>query len=165
MLTETLLNGYLGKHISQICPNAFHADSENHCAHFVSHVLNLSFGMTCGHLVAGSQRKGPAGNVRVQELFAQCPNARELDVCPQYMEALIFVSAPRNFQTGGSRPVLANVQNKHIGLFLNGQIWHYSNSRRQVIQQILAQFIHHYPQQQNALWVGDLPITASVHHP
>ncbi|MFO0890707.1 MAG: hypothetical protein U0790_16380 [Isosphaeraceae bacterium] len=40
---------------------------------------------------------------------------------------------------------------------MDGVAWQYSNSRRQVIKQILADFIRHVPRQGNALWVGGLP--------
>jgi hypothetical protein len=162
MLTEALLNTYLNRHISAVCPNGFADDDDNHCAHFVNHVLNLSFGVNCRGAVAPKARKGTGSNLRVQETFARCPNVRELLECPKSIEALIFVSAPHNFmkQRDGTM-ALNNVPKKHIGLFLDGVVWHYSNSQRKVITQTLDLFIHHYPRQENALWVGDLPVDSA----
>jgi len=72
MVTVQTLDSYLGKHIRDICGNGYVNDSDNHCAHFVSHVLNLKFGATCHMLGNG---KGPAANVRVQEVFGRCSKA------------------------------------------------------------------------------------------
>jgi hypothetical protein len=150
VLTQILLDSYLGRHISEVCPNGYADDANNHCAHFVNHVLGLSFGVTC--------HRQDGANLRVHETFDQSPNTRELNETPVSIEALIFISAPQNFiRRPDGAASLSNVPRKHIGLFLDGVVWHYSNSRRQVIKQILAEFIRHYPSQVNALWVGDLP--------
>jgi hypothetical protein len=45
-LTASNLAWYEGKHISDICLTGFHRNA-NHCAHFVSHALELAFGYTC----------------------------------------------------------------------------------------------------------------------
>jgi hypothetical protein len=139
------------------------SDAENHCAHFVNHVLNLSFGATCRGQVGQAARHGPGANLRVHETFEECANRQELLVCPSSVQALIFVSAPRNFVTRrNGTTTINNVPRKHIGLFLDGVVWHYKNSQRQVIQQSLSDFIRHYPDQTNALWVGDLPSAAAA---
>jgi hypothetical protein len=161
MIDAVTLNSLLGMHIRQLCVNGYAADSDNHCAHFVSHVLNLGFGYTCSDAVAAPQRRGAGANVRVHEIFDRCPGVRALDHCPARFEGLIFVSAPGNFTTDAAgRASLRNVPKKHIGLFLDGEVWHYSNGQRQVVRQSLAQFIRHYPNQRNALWVGEIPAGA-----
>ena len=66
---------FLGKPIDDICGNGFDDHGDNHCAHFVSHVLRLTFGMTCKKLTLGTQA---AANVRVQEIFPKCPAGRQL---------------------------------------------------------------------------------------
>lgn len=157
-VTESLVNSYLALDIKDICSNSYNAANENHCAHFVSHVLNLDFGMTCRKLVSSTKRQAPGANVRVQEVFAACPEVEELNMCPTQGAALIFVSAPANFH--GSPAQLRNVPKKHIGIIVNGRVWHYSNSRDQVVVQILAEFIRHYPRQTNALWIGSFPLGA-----
>jgi len=47
MLNLELLNSYVGKNISEICLNGYANNNDNHCAHFVSHILNLHFSLTC----------------------------------------------------------------------------------------------------------------------
>ena len=69
MVTVSTLDSYLGKHIRDICGNSYVNDSDNHCAHFVSHVLGLKFGATCHMLGKG---KVTGANVRVQEVFGRC---------------------------------------------------------------------------------------------
>lgn len=157
-ITANLLNSYLGLDIREICSNEYNAADNNHCAHFVSHVLGLDFGMTCRRLVGRSHRHAPGANVRVHEIFAQCPQTEELVSCPTQGSALIFVSKSSNFT--GTPTRLRNVPRKHIGILLNGTVWHYSNSRDRVITQTVSDFLYHYRRQRNALWIGALPHNA-----
>jgi hypothetical protein len=158
MLTARLLDSYLGQHISAICPNGYDADGDNHCAHFVSHVLQLDTGLTC----AGMTRRprGPGANLRVHELFERCPAAWEVRECSSRGEGLLFVSAVTSFRHAPGR--MANVRKKHIGLVREGTVWHYSNTRRQVVSQPADMFLFHYPRQDNALWWGRFPEAASA---
>lgn len=154
MIDATLLNSYLGKNIKDICLYGFTDDAKNHCAHFVSHVLNLDFGYTC---------KGKA-NLRVHEIFQRCQNSYEFNSCPPVISGLIFVSQYRNFDA--ARKTMRNVPKKHIGIIYNGNIWHYSNrsSNEKVIVQQMVNFIDHYRRQKNALWFGEIPAGARPHH-
>jgi hypothetical protein len=153
MIDATLLNSYVGKNIKDICLFGFTDDSKNHCAHFVSHALNLDFGYTC---------KGSA-NLRVHEIFQRCPVAYEFNSCPSVVSGLIFVSQYRNFDS--TRQTMRNVPKKHIGIIYNGNIWHYSNksSNEKVIVQQMVHFIDHYRRQRNALWFGEIPDGARPH--
>lgn len=151
----TLLT-YERQTIRDICPNGFDDSSDNHCAHFVAHVLQLEFGMTCSRLTG----KGVVGgaNVRVHEIFEQCLNQKEVLECPTRGEGLIFVSARGNFR--GTPVHLRNVPKKHIGLVVDGIVWHYSNTRDLVVRQPVSEFLFHYPRQTNALWWADPPVMA-----
>jgi hypothetical protein len=151
MLSFPILDTYLGKSISEICPYGYDSAADNHCAHFVAHALQLSFGVTCASL------RGSSGgaNVRVQEVFAQCPNTSEILACPTTGEGLIFVSDRTNFT--GTPTRIANVPRKHIGIVIDGRVWHYSNTRHRVVVQTVGEFLFHYPRQNNALWFGALP--------
>lgn len=153
-LTAALLKDYEGYSMRDICPHGFDSTRENHCAHFVSHVLQLDFGATCTRLVG---RRGAIGgaNVRVQEVFGRCPATREVLECPTAGIGLIFVSAKRNFRGKPTR--LRNVPKKHIGIGIDGIIWHYSNTRNEVVRQPFSRFLFHFPRQENALWWGKPP--------
>jgi hypothetical protein len=148
----SLLNSYLGKDIKELCPNEYADPKKNHCAHFVSHVLNLSRGYTC------ATGKENGANLRVHELFIQCPRVYEFNSCPSVICGLIFVSHPSNFFSLSEIPFfINNVPKKHIGIIYNQNIWHYSNSQDKVIVQTMGEFIRHYKKQKNALWYGEIP--------
>lgn len=159
MMTLDILQSYAGQTIADICPHGFDDSDDNHCAHFVAHVLQLHFGMTCGRL-KGMRDAPAAANVRVQEIFAECPETREVVSCPAVGEGLIFVSHRTSFR--GTPTRIRNVPRKHIAIQLNGLVWHYSNTRDRVVSQSVGSFLEHYPRQQNALWWGAFPRVARV---
>jgi hypothetical protein len=153
MLTRTLLESYLGQPIKNVCPHGYDAGSDNHCAHFVAHVLQLDFGLTCAGM-KGHRGFGGA-NIRVAELFTRCPLLHEVVECPTTGEGIIFVSAPSSFKHAPAQ--IANVKKKHVGLVMNGIVWHYSNKRHRVENEPVSEFLFHYPAQDNALWWGGFP--------
>jgi hypothetical protein len=149
-LSANLLNQYVGKNVVDLCAFGFTNGSENHCAHFVSHVLQLEFGYTCA----------PGGrNIRVQEVFAKCPKVGKFDDRPSEA-CLVFVTKASNVHLASK--VMDNVPKKHIGIYYNGTIWHYSNSQGRVVTQVPSDFIKHYPNQTNALFYGTFPPDATA---
>jgi len=151
MLVTQTLDSYIGHSISEICPHRYERNEDNHCAHFVSHTLQLDFGYTC----AGARGRTGGANLRVHELFARCRETRLVLECPTVDQGLIFVSDPSSFR--GSPVEMANVPRKHVGILHLGRVWHYSNTRQRVVVQSAGEFLYHYPQQKNALWFGSLP--------
>ncbi len=176
MSVVSLNRDYLGRTINWICPNGFHKKSANHCAHFVAHVFRIGNGYTCRSLVkdtgVNSSPSGFGANVRVHELFAMCPEVEEIVTCPPPQRlGLIFVSKQTNFgevrasdktivrsAVHGMR--MRNIPKKHVGVLLNGQVWHYSNTRDYVIRQTVSDFLFHYRNQTNAVWYGKPPASA-----
>jgi hypothetical protein len=129
-ITRTILGGHLHKQIDEICPFKYHKD--NQCAHFVSHLLGLDRGTTC-KTASWANRTNTAiphgANLRVDEIFSYCPErglwtqrGAALNAC------LVFVTSAANVRGNW----MAGVSQKHIGIHLDGTIWHYSNSRRRV---------------------------------
>ena len=155
--TLSLTKAFIGKGMSEICPSGYAKTSNNHCAHFVGHALDITVGLTCHGMADRKKRKGERASLRVHEIFASCPQVSEYDMSMKTGRGLMFVSGKSNFKTKGGTTELRNVPKKHIGVFLNGTIWHYSNSRNKVITQTPEQFIKHYSNQKNALWFGTLP--------
>ncbi len=152
MLDATTLNGYLGKHISEICGLGYASDSDNHCAHFVGHVLGLRFGATCATMSRGS---GTPASIRVQELFAHCTEVGAWGGLPERVtDGLVFITHAGNVHLASRK--MDNVPRKHVGIFLGAtrDIWHYSNSRHQVVTQTPEEFSHHYPAPHNAMFWG-----------
>lgn len=153
MVTQQQLDGFLGKSIGQICPNGFVSDADNHCAHFVSHVLGYRFGITCQIMGHG---KVPGAGLRVQEIFPRCPTVGVWSLRPASLAScLVFITGVANVNL--ATRVMSNVPRKHIGIFLNGVIWHYSNSLHRVVKQQPAQFALHYPAPHNAMFFGAMP--------
>jgi hypothetical protein len=150
MVTVQTLDSYLGKHIRDVCGNKYVNDSDNHCAHFVSHLLGFKFGATCHMLGNG---KGPAANVRVQEVFGRCSKAGTWESrAPTLPMCLVFITNAGNVKV--AQRVMSNVPRKHMGIFTSGSIWHYSNTLRQVVKQSPDEFSRHYPAPDNAMFYG-----------
>jgi hypothetical protein len=153
MITEQQLSAYLGKSIAQICPNGFTSDAHNHSAHFVGHALGYTFGATC-HLIGS--RNGPAATLRTQEIFTACPKVGVWSLRPSAVSAgLVFITRASNVNLAGK--VMANVPRKHVGIFVAGLVWHYSNSQHKVVRHTPARFSLHYAAPDNAMFYGVLP--------
>ncbi len=154
MITTAQLDSWLGKGISEICTNGYADNSLNHCAHFVSHALGLRGGYTCRHATGG---RNTGASLRVHEIFGQSSGQVEILQCSNDLTGLIFVSRSTSFRTHGGTPVMANVPKKHIGILAAGFVWHYSNTRDQVVKQTMSSFLGHYPGQVNSLWYAEPP--------
>ncbi len=134
------LDSFLEKNISEICACDYENDSDNHCAHFVSHVMDFSFGFTC----KGMTGKGEKGaSIRVHELFAMCQEVGEwqFNTCPK-PAGLAFVTNRSNVDLDTKH--MENVPRKHVGIFLGNTVWHYSNTDDKVVKESIDQFRHHY---------------------
>ena len=154
MISKAQLDSFLGKTISEICLNKFHDNSANHCAHFVSHVLNLNFGFDCKAFKGGDQS---GANIRVHEIFDQCPSTSEINQSNSQTPGIIFISKSSNFVTSEAKTTLRNVPKKHVGILLGKLVWHYSNGQNKVVSQSMGQFLNHYSGQTNSLWLGSWP--------
>jgi hypothetical protein len=150
--TVATLDGYLGKNIKEICGNKFHDNSANHCAHFVSHVMNFSFGYTCKAHKGGDET---GANVRVHETFAQCPEVAEWDDANPKTSGLAFVTDKDNVNL--AKKTMSNVPKKHIGTLLDGCVWHYSNTRDKVVKVTVAEFKKHYAGKDIRVFWGKFP--------
>ncbi len=156
MVIAVDLDPYVGKHISEICDSGFSDDARNHCAHFVSHALGLSFGVTCRSM--GTNRRGAAASIRVHEVFSRCTRVGLFSECPATTTwGLVFILDPRNVNLAAKR--MDNVQRKHVGIFVGPQrtVYHYSNTRKLVVRCLPAEFGTHYPPPDNGLFWGSLP--------
>ena len=150
MITLAALNGFLGKSISQVCPNGYAAATDNHCAHFVSHAMGYTFGVTCRSMVTGT---GAAANIRVQEVFPRCLQVGTWASRPATVtDCLVFITNASNVNLAAK--TMQNVPRKHVGIFVGGFVWHYSNSHSQVVKQTPADFSHHYAAPDNAMFFG-----------
>jgi hypothetical protein len=135
------LNDALGKNISQICGNRFHDAALNHCAHFASHMCDMGFTFTCKEFAGGTK---PGANIRVHEVFAQCPKVGKWDDADPNKTQLIFVTLASNVDIANKRMV--NIPQKHIGVYHQGQVYHYSNGQDKVVKEPPASFFAKFQQ-------------------
>lgn len=156
-LSTSLLCKYEGKNISSICTNGFTGASENHCAHFVSHVLSLTFGYTCQ---SQTGKDGNAANLRVHEVFARCPAVGKWSDLGTLTKCLAFTTYSSSVNLGAK--TMANRPKKHIGIYCDGNIWHYSNTQDKVVKQTPEEFAKHYHGDEFVVFYGTFPTTADV---
>ncbi|MBB1287027.1 hypothetical protein HRH25_21770 [Flavisolibacter sp. BT320] len=153
-LTKTL-----NKTIADFCKNKFIGAEENHCAHFVCHVLEIDSGYDCKTHKNGSH---PGACIRVQNLFAECPQVDNWNNAPQGMK-IVFVTDKSNVNL--TTHTMRNVPKKHVGIFSEGHVYHYSNTQDVVIRQtptdFLARFQGAYGGNQG-LFFGTFPPAAKV---
>jgi len=123
------LEAALGKSIDQVCPNNFHDHKQNHCAHFVSHMTDLEFSFNCVDFKGGNKQPG---NVRVHEIFARCPKVGRFEDADKSLTQLVFVTRQNNVDLPSNK--MGNIPQKHIGIYCDGSIYHYSNTPDKVVK-------------------------------
>ncbi len=126
---KTKLDKSLGKSIDDICGNKFHDLKQNHCAHYVSHMMGFEFSFNCKEFKGG--KKQPA-NIRVHEVFAQCPKVGNFADADKSKSQLVFVT--RKSHVNLDKKTMVNHPQKHIGIFCDGHVYHYSNTPDQVVK-------------------------------
>lgn len=132
MLTKPpALADYLGKKIEQLCPFSLGKDNtKNHCAHFVSHVMEYdAFATTCKNRTSADKLlPGQGAAIRVNDLFNAAEtgpwSARPLGLA----SCLIFVTNSGNIRHGE----MLDGESKHVGIYIDGVVWHYSSARKGV---------------------------------
>lgn len=145
-----------GKTISEICGIGYTASDLNHCAHFVSHALNIKIGVTCGMMKSGAPKEASAATIRVHELFGKCSKVGFWDEEPDTLEpCLIFITKASGVDV--KTKTMANIPKKHVGIAISRQVWHYSNTKDKVVKVPVESFRKHYLGEGYALYYGDIP--------
>ena len=153
---EINFTSLLNKNISEFCDTGFTDDNINHCAHFVSHILDLSFGATCRAMTG---RPGKAANIRVNEIFSHCPEVGEFKDANQDSTFIVFVTAKTNVDL--QEHSMCNVPQKHVGIYHKGYIYHYANTKEMVVRQKPASFEDYFNEVYNGkvgLYFGTIPL-------
>jgi len=146
---------FLGANISAICSNSYHKSSANHCAHFVSHVLGFRFGYHCRKM-SGKGNLSSSANIRAHEVFSKCPKVGEWSSKPASTRfCLAFVTNASNVNLNTKK--MRNHPRKHIGIFHNGEIYHYSNSKNKVVKQKPTAYAKHYSGTDITVYYGTMP--------
>lgn len=100
--------------------------------------------------------RGPGATLRVRELFSRCKSVGVWSLRPASLSTcLVFMTRASNVNLGARS--MSNAPRKHIGIYANGFVWHYSSTRQQVIKETPSQFKLHYPSPDNAMFYGSLP--------
>jgi hypothetical protein len=154
------LDGLVGKELDDICGMyGSKGDTFNHCAHFVSHVLQLRIpgAVLCSNAEKSKwtyEQRREGFCIRVNEVFNSCKNrAMFLETEPGSFLMVATTAGnitSRNPLTIGSSPV------KHIGFAVDGNVYHYSNSQDKVVKVTFAEFATHYGRK-TVLMRADLP--------
>jgi hypothetical protein len=127
-VTYPQLSSYVGKPISALCQNNFTSPAQNHCAHFVSHAHGIKLGMLCGDMSLKTRHTG--ASIRCDELYNRLINRGPWAKRPLLSDGLlVFVTSARHVLNG----VMANVPQKHVGIFFSGKVFNFSNSHHQVV--------------------------------
>ena len=153
------LEDIVGKTISDFCGRGYTASDTNHCAHFVSHVMDLEFPTTCW----GKGNKANGANIRVHEIFAQCPKVGEWENADLDRRQLIFVTNKSNVNI--EKKQIKNVREKHVGIYENGFIYHYANKKDKVVKQTVDEFFNYFQENYSGelgLFFGHIPGTDLV---
>ncbi|EPA93654.1 hypothetical protein [Pseudomonas sp. G5(2012)] len=156
------LSATLGMSITDFCQNKFTHPDDNHCAHFVCHVLSLDVGYSCRTHTRG---RHPGACIRVQELFTECPSVGNWGSQPPGM-CLVFVTDKTNVNLAGH--VMRNVPKKHVGIFSGGFIYNYSNKQDIVVKQTPEAFLDRFKNTyggNQGLFYGTFPPGADVPEP
>jgi hypothetical protein len=142
------LQGYVGKSIGQICNNGFALTSQFHCAHVVSHILDIRMATLCGDLTYDTRRTG--ATIRCDELYNGLVRKGLWDQKPTPDNGLlIFCTAARNVNAGGH---MMNVRQKHVGIYYSGMVFNYSNARQKVVAD---RSVEAFFNKLNAIYDGD----------
>ncbi len=146
------LEPYIGKSVVDFCGKyGSVGDSENHCAHFVSHVLQLRIpGAALCSNVGGEEsswsyverRNGYC--VRVNQVFNSCKNrARWNDNSIPRVPFFVVATVPANIESEDPLTI-GTMSRKHIGIYVGGMIYNYGNASDAVRKVSVATFKHHY---------------------
>lgn len=139
------LQAYLGKNMAQLCPFSIGKDNtRNHCAHFVSHVMKYEdFAITCQNQASiDKQASGKGVAICVDDIFNIAPERGPWDKRPPgLISCLIFVTVSNNMSTIGHLLKMKDGPSKHIGFFIDGVVWHYSNGQDKVVKEHEILFI------------------------
>lgn len=147
-----ILNGWVGKTIEDICHRyGKTGDTINHCAHFVSHVLQLRIpgAALCSNVNTDDKRfvyaeRAQGYCVRVDEVFNSCNN-RALYLEKEGGSFLMVATYASNI-TSKDPLTIGNAKTKHIGIVDSGYVYHFSNGQDKVVQQTVGEFAKHYGQ-------------------
>jgi len=106
--------------------------------------------------MSGKGDLSDAASIRVHEVFSKCKKVGEWSAKSASAKfCLAFVTSPSNINLKTKK--MRNHPRKHIGIFHNGAIYHYSNSKNKVVKQSPAAYAKHYKGNDITVYYGTMP--------
>lgn len=153
------LKDTLHKTIADFCSNRFTNPSDNHCAHYVCHVLEIDAGYDCK---VHTGNRHPGSCLRVHELFHTCPRVGLFENAAE-PPCIAFVTAKTNVSLAEHH--MRNVPQKHVGIYDGTHIYHYSNGNDIVVRNTPTEFLDRFQtiySGDQALYFGTMPAGAKL---
>ncbi len=122
------LLGYVGKSIGRICDNRFTSTAQSHCAHVVSHILDIQIATLCGDMYYKTRRTG--ATIRCDELYNGLFRRGPWGQRPTPENGLLIFCISASKFIGGK---MINVRQKHVGVYHSGNVFNYSNAQQKVV--------------------------------
>jgi hypothetical protein len=118
--------------------------------------MEYKFGLNC-FAMSGKGDQTKSANIRVQEVFARCLTVGKWSDKPQSVKkGFIFITQASNVDLKNKKMV--NVPKKHIGIFIEQDVWQYKNKVKHVIKQTPADFKQHYSGTGFEIFYGEFPL-------
>ncbi|WP_370053689.1 hypothetical protein [Neptunomonas sp.] len=147
-LVPTNLDTLVGDHISTLCPHSIaKEDSENHCAHFVSHIMGYNVGVaSCKNKTWADKKMASTegATIRVDDLFnsSLAGLKGDWDSKPKSLtECLIYVTQESNITRNATSLRMGDGRKKHVGIYTNGRVYHYGNTNNEITCDLPDKFI------------------------
>jgi hypothetical protein len=146
-ITTANLTAEVGKTVAQFCTCGYVDTHQNHCAHFVSHVLDIEVGLLCGSMAWGTRGRGVS--LRVNQVFNSLTTRGRWDDASQLPTPLarsnaflMFATIPGNIADARGVLTMGSHHLKHVGIYRGGTVWNFSNNHAhpQVISETAAAF-------------------------
>jgi hypothetical protein len=145
-LTAADLVKFEGKGPEDWCTTGLITQDQNHCAHFVCHAIGLKAGRPlCGDMQYKSRNTGVT--IRVNDVFNYCTTEGFLDAgdsVPAIMAGIsaffVVATISGNLEDAGGAIIMHDNPRKHIGIYINGKVWNFSNRRHYVVCDTLDEF-------------------------
>jgi hypothetical protein len=122
------LQGYVGKSIGQICSNGYTTTSQFHCAHVVSHILDIRLATLCGDMYYNTRQTG--ATIRCDELYNGLLRKGPWDQRPTPENGLLIFCISASKFIGGR---MISVREKHVGIYHSGLVFNYSNAHQKIV--------------------------------
>jgi hypothetical protein len=161
-LDVSLLKTWEGKSVEEFCTKFGKVgDKDNHCAHFVSHLLQLdrtavSGAVLCTYNTRLGKNDKPGYCIRVNEIYNHCQKLE----APDESGCIAYITLKTNIHRDGK---MFDNPTKHIGIYLAGVYWHYGNTLDKVrTYDSHAQWQNHYPDQKTVVKYTAFPAGAKA---